>query len=86
MNISGIVVCTEPAKINTVAAKLSKICGIKPYGIFEEAGKIIAVMEVKNTHMEVKKFKAIHNITGVLSASMAYHHFENEEAENQEGQ
>lgn len=78
MNISGIIIRTFPEKMDSVIAALSSHNHTEIYETQKETGKIIAVIEEENTEREVEKFKTIHNIPGVISVAMAYHHFEDE--------
>ncbi|MDH3975375.1 MAG: chaperone NapD [Deltaproteobacteria bacterium] len=78
MNISGVIVFTKSGEVDAVASRLGEMEGVEVYEAFPREGKIIVLMEGENTQKEVKKFKEIHNVPGVLSVTMAYHHFEDE--------
>ena len=78
MNISGVVVTVKPEDIESVVSELDKMEGVEVYESFRKEGKIIVVIEEENTAKEVSKFKEIHDLPGVITVSMAYHHFEDE--------
>ena len=79
MQISGIIVDAVPAKIEAVNNELLKIDGIEIHAK-EDNGKFVITLELEDnsTDDEVAVMKQIHDIQGVASASMVYHHFEEE--------
>ena len=77
MNISSIVVKTEPEKMAGVIESL-KNSGLCEVHFHDQTGKIIVTLEGENISEEMKKMKAILNMTDVLSADLAYSYSENE--------
>lgn len=85
MNVSGVVVTASPENVESVEEVLNTMDGVEVCESFKKDGKIIVVMEDEDTGKEVKKFKEIHNVPGVITVSMAYHHFEDEAEMRQAG-
>ena len=85
MNISGLIVTARPEDFDSVEKSLSEIEACEIYESFRDEGKFIIVVEEENTDKEVKKFKEMHNIPGVLSVTVAYHHFEDEAEQRPSG-
>lgn len=77
MNISGLVIMTVPKKTKQVVEKLKDIEGLEIHRVLED-GKIVAVLERESTGEEVNTVRNMYDIDGVITATMAYHHFEEE--------
>jgi nitrate reductase NapD len=83
MNISSIVVKTEPGKMTGLVESL-KNSGLCEVHFHDQTGKIIVTIEGENISEEMKKMKAIQNMPDVLSADLAYSYSENEMLETVE--
>ncbi|MDH4232022.1 MAG: chaperone NapD [Nitrospirota bacterium] len=81
MNISSLVVKTEPEKMAGVMESLRN-SGLCEVHFHDEMGKIIVTIEGESISEEMKKMKTIQNMPDVLSADLAYSYSENEMLEN----
>ncbi len=77
MNISGVLIAIDPDKREAAITALNEFEGLEIHHTLDD-GKVVAVLERENTKEEVKAIRKIYDIDGVLSAVMAYHHFEDE--------
>lgn len=77
MNVSGILITAKPERRQSVLSSLKGMDGLEVRHVLDD-GRIIVVMERETTSDEVSAMKQIHSIDGVITASMAYHYFENE--------
>lgn len=80
MNISGLLITTNPKKTKKVVESLNRFEKLEIHKILED-GRIVAVLERETTEEEVKVVKELHDIDGVSSVVMAYHYFEEENIE-----
>lgn len=78
MNISGVLVRAYPMHINTVEQALTTIEGVEVHGSNSD-GRMVVTIEQKTNRQPTDAITKIHDIPGVLSASMIYHQFENTE-------
>ncbi len=83
MNISSIVVKTEPEKMTGVVESLKK-SGLCEVHFHDQRGKVIVTIEGESISEEMKKMKTIQNMPDVLSAELAYSYSENEMLETVE--
>ena len=75
MNISGVVVRTYPENIESVTEKLTDFEGVEVHGSNSD-GRMVVTIE-QETVGEISDLLALmHDVPGVLSASMIYHQFE----------
>jgi len=77
MNISGVLITTDPMKTATVAESVKAMTGVEIHSDLGD-GRLVAVIERKTTGDEVKVVKEINAIDGVAAVMMAYHYFEDE--------
>ncbi len=77
MNVSGIVIMTMPDKTEQVVESLKDFEGLEVHKVLED-GRIVAVLERETTGEEVNAIRSMYDIDGVITATMAYHHFEEE--------
>ncbi len=77
MNVSGIVIMTMPDKTGQVVESLKDFSGLEVHKVLKD-GKIVAVLERESTGEEVSTIRRMYTIDGVITATMAYHHFEEE--------
>lgn len=74
MVVSGLLVDTEPDKLEQVKSELLKIEGIEINSVLDDH-KIVIVVELEDVESEVQISKKIKNIEGVLGVNIAYHHY-----------
>ncbi|WP_196138578.1 chaperone NapD [Aliikangiella sp. G2MR2-5] len=75
VNIVGLVIHIDSTRQKPVFESLSKITGLEIYA--EERGRVIATLdEAESEQAIVDSITQLNNIPGVLSTSIAYHHFE----------
>ncbi|MBL7032059.1 MAG: chaperone NapD [Nitrospira sp.] len=74
MVVSGLLVDTEPDKLEQVKSELLKIEGIEISSVLDDH-KIVIVVELEDVESEVQISKKIKNIEGVLGVNIAYHHY-----------
>ncbi len=75
MNISGVLVKTFPKNIMSIEKTLATMNGVEVHGNNED-GRIVITVEQTDTGGISDTLTEIQNVTGVLSAAMIYHHFE----------
>jgi nitrate reductase NapD len=78
MVVSGLLINTLPEKLEEVKKQLSTMTGVEINTIID-GYKIVAVVESKTIEEEISISKQIAKMDGVLSISLAYHHFEEDE-------
>lgn len=74
MNISGVVVRTRPERIEGVKSHLSNLPGVEIHACTED-GRMVVTIENQAAAM-IDTMNSFHDIEGVLSASLIYHHFD----------
>lgn len=82
-HISSLVVHVRPERAAAVAARIGQLNGaeVQPR---DAAGKLIVTLETASTGEIVERLDVIHDLPGVISATLVYHHWEpagGEEAE-----
>jgi nitrate reductase NapD len=72
-NICGVLVHTKPENLARVRGKLAALAGVE---IHEEApdGRLVVTVEDTPTSWAAETIQAFHEIEGVLSAALVYHH------------
>ncbi|MEO5344161.1 MAG: chaperone NapD [Gammaproteobacteria bacterium SHHR-1] len=78
MNICGIMVHLHPESFEEVKQRLLQIPGVEIHGISEE-GRTVVTLEEEDEERMAESMFAIQRVEGVLSASMIYHHREEDE-------
>lgn len=78
MNISGVLLHAFPENTEGVKQQLLEIPGVEVHAISDE-GRLVVTVEEDDTGMMADTVMSLQNIPGVLSASMIYHHFEEDE-------
>ncbi len=81
MNIAGVVIHARPEKIERVEAQLIEFPGVEIHAAAED-GRMVVTVEDEPSRMG-DTVMAFHNVDGVLSASLIYHHFEDSEEAQQ---
>ena len=79
MNISGVLVHTRPEQTNVVKSQLGNLFGVEVHAATED-GRLVVTIENESAPM-IDTMNSFHDIKGVLSASLIYHHFD--ELENE---
>ena len=81
-NIVGLIVHTNPAQQEEIELTLSQINGVEVCAA--EGGKIVLTIDEQTCdQLLVDTITHLNNIPGVLSTSIAYHHFEGELADQE---
>ena len=81
MNIAGVVIHARPEKLAGVEAQLLKLPGVEVHATAED-GRMVVTVEDEESRLG-ETVMAFHNVDGVLSASLIYHHFEESEEAQQ---
>ena len=79
MNISGVLVHTRPEQTNVVKTQLGNLSGVEVHAATED-GRLVLTIENESAPM-IDTMNSFHDIKGVLSASLIYHHFDELEIE-----
>jgi periplasmic nitrate reductase NapD len=77
MNISSVIVIPGHDHVQSVVAGLNAFDGVEVAAVSPE-GKIIITIETPDDRATIQTYEAISLMDGVMSASMVYHHKENE--------
>ena len=75
MNISGVLVRAYPKNIESVTHCLADFEGVEVHGSNSD-GRMVVTVEQENAGELSEMLARMHDIPGVLSASMIYHQFE----------
>ena len=75
MNISGVLVRAYPENIESVAELLTRFEGVEVHGNNSD-GRMVVTVEQDNAGQLSDMIARMHDVPGVLSASMIYHQFE----------
>lgn len=76
MNICGVLVFANPAKMDDVVSSLSALEGVEVHMSVREDGRVVATVEDTANAPAIESLTAIHKLDGVVSASIVYHNFE----------
>lgn len=74
MNISGVLVHARPEKLDAVKSHLSGLCGVEIHAATND-GRLVVTIE-NDTGTMIDTMSSLHDIDGVLSAALIYHHFD----------
>jgi len=80
MNIAGVLVNSHPDHVDSVKQRLAAIHGVEVHATTPE-GRIVVTVDEDNLDTLADTFRQFHDLSGVLSASMVYHHFETDSAQ-----
>lgn len=83
VNISGIVVHAHPDHLPVVQTGLCGLDGVEIHAVSPDH-KMVVTIEASDDRATTDCFEHIRQLPGVLSASMVYHHFEEDAALEQE--
>ena len=75
MDISGVLVRTYPDNIDAVSQALSRLGGVEVHGANQD-GRMVVTIERDSGRQVADLLVQMHDVPGVLSASMIYHQFE----------
>ena len=75
MNISGVLVRAYPENIESVTELLAGFEGVEVHGSNTD-GRMVVTIEQENNGQTSDLVARMHDVPGVLSASMIYHQFE----------
>lgn len=75
MNLSGILVITQPQWLEQVSASLEALDGVEVHVKEPEKGRLIVVQEATDVHAEIDGLKRIKALPHVVMAEMVYHYF-----------
>lgn len=79
MNICGVLVHANPAKIGAVVAALNGLDGVEVHQT-ADGGRVVVTVEDCESSTALDTMAAIHRLDGIVAASLVYHHFEPETA------
>jgi nitrate reductase NapD len=75
VNIAGVLVHAQPGAQDALRADLARLPGVEVHEVIDDHRLIITV-EDEGEQKAADTLLAVHRLTGVLSASLVYHHFE----------
>lgn len=75
MNIAGLIVHSHPHKTAFVKGRLEILPGVEVHAVIEN-GRIVITVEEDDGNEMTDIIMQLHNVDGVLSAAMIYHHYE----------
>ena len=76
MNIAGVVVFSIPNAETELQSRLNSLFGVEIHAVSDE-GKMVVTIENEHESDLADTVMEIQKLTGVLSASLVYHHNEN---------
>ena len=79
MNICGCLVHATAEKFDAVRDGIVTMDGVEVHATSED-GRIVVVVEDTETATASEQIMALHQIPGVISVTLTYHHFENHAA------
>ena len=77
VNISGVLVHARPERAGTVRAALEAMPGVEVHAVGAD-GRLVVTVEDDSSGLMADTVVGIHNVDGVLNASLVYHHCEDE--------
>ncbi len=84
MNISGVLIHARPENCERVKLQLEQIDGVEVHTSTGD-GKLIVTVEASGDRTAADTVYKLQDMPGVISASMVYHHFEDDTELEQEG-
>ena len=75
MNICGCLVHVSPDRADAAFAEMSSVEGVEIHARAED-GRFVVVVEDTQERRASETIMALHQIPGVISLSLTYHHFE----------
>ncbi len=83
MNICGVLVHARPDNTEAVKERLVQLAGVEVHGINED-GRMVVTLEEDDEGRMADTLLGLQQLEGVISASMIYHHSEEDEATPEE--
>ncbi|OOZ38597.1 hypothetical protein BOW53_14960 [Solemya pervernicosa gill symbiont] len=83
MNICGVLVHARPENIVPVKERLQHLEGVEVHAINDD-GQLVVTLEQDDEGLMADTLMSFQNVDGVISASMIYHHNEDENNEEVE--
>lgn len=80
MPVSGVVLTCAAGSADDVAVRISALAGVEVHGVLPD-NRIVVVVEADTVDGEIALVSALQEVDGVVSVQLAYHHFEDFEAE-----
>lgn len=77
VNICGVLVHVVPDRRFALRDELNALPGVEVHAMGDE-GKLVVVVEDTDDELASATINRIHDIKGVLSVALVYHHFESE--------
>lgn len=74
-HIAGIMVYAHPASLERVRNAISAMTGTEIHAI-SDAGKLVVTVEAPTSHAIVAQLTCLHQLEGVISATLVYQHNE----------
>jgi nitrate reductase NapD len=84
MNISGVLIHARPENCAKVKQQLEQVAGVEVHTSTDD-GKLIVTVEASADRTAADTVYKLQDMPGVISASMVYHHFEDDAELEQEG-
>ena len=78
MNICGILVHAQPTNFDAVRENLLSVNGVEIHGMSDE-GRVVITLEEDDENAMADSLHRVQRLEGVISASMIYHHNEEDE-------
>lgn len=83
MNIAGVIVHSRPEKLEGVKGALELMQGVEIHAETDD-GRLVVTVEEDQDKLMAETVMNFHNVEGVLSAAMIYHHCECDDPSEQE--
>ena len=75
MNICGCLVHVMPERIEKAREAIERVDGVEVHASSDD-GRLVVVVEDTDTHLASEIIMDLHQIPGVISLTLTYHHFE----------
>lgn len=75
MNVCGVLVHVNPARLDEVVATMRKLGGLEVHGA-APGGRVVVTVEDTETTLALDALTAIHKLDGIVAASLVFHSFE----------
>ncbi len=75
MNMCGVLVQTLPTRLEAVVKMLSGLDGVEVHHALK-SGRIVITVEDTDGALSIDTLTRIHNLDGIIAATLVYHQFE----------
>jgi nitrate reductase NapD len=82
ISIAGLLLHARPEQLASVRARLERLPGVEVHAVTPQ-GKLVVTVDEQEGQAVGESVMRLHRVDGVLCASMIYHHFENDAAEQE---